>query len=142
MRNSGVDGPVRLNPLGPFHLSREEICAWWDSLDETQKNPPPRAKVPVSADSYVYFIQCGDLVKIGVAKDVQGRLATLQTGNPAELNLLFYIPGDKDLERELQGRFYADSVGREWFRLSDEILAFIEADQSAINPPTEFTERS
>lgn len=127
--------PPTKHPMGPFHLSRDEIIKWWDGLDEARKTPTPTARTPTGADSYVYFIQCGGLVKIGVATDVRGRLATLQTGNPAELRLLLCIPGDKNLENELHARFYAYSVEREWFHLSDEIKSFINAQ----NTPTEFS---
>lgn len=36
----------------------------------------------------VYFLRCRDFVKIGVAKSVEDRLATLRTGNPFPIQLL------------------------------------------------------
>jgi len=42
--------------------------------------------------AYVYFIQAGSHIKIGVAKDIASRIASLQTGNANKIELLAYIP--------------------------------------------------
>src|SRR5688572_22209648 len=54
-----------------------------------------KAEIP----RFVYFIQQGATgpVKIGIAKDPLDRMGTLQTGNPAPLNLRHVVPGERDL---------------------------------------------
>lgn len=47
----------------------------------------------------VYFITNGVHVKIGKSKDIQKRLASLQTGSPLPLELLGFIPCSDEKER-------------------------------------------
>jgi hypothetical protein len=67
--------------------------------------------------SFVYVIQAapGTPIKVGVAKNPQARMAHLQTGNPAELRLLFVVPGAHDLEADFHHRLADSSVRGEWF---------------------------
>jgi len=53
----------------------------------------------LDSGSYVYFVQAGEggPIKIGVTRDIGGRLRTLQTGNPYRLRLLALIHGEKTL---------------------------------------------
>lgn len=82
-------------------------------------------------DGFVYFIQCGDRIKIGFAlNDVQMRLQTLQTGSPEPLVLLHYEAGSERIERELHRRFKAFRHAREWFRLEGALAEFIEGRRS------------
>lgn len=74
----------------------------------------------------IYFIVCGDLVKIGRASNVRARLASLQTGNPMPMMLLGEIHGDKTVEFDLHQLFYSFRVRGEWFRYDGELRAFIE----------------
>src|SRR4051812_17502013 len=46
---------------------------------------------------FVYFLQCDDRIKIGIARNPAQRLRKLQTGNGGELKLLAIIAGDEDL---------------------------------------------
>jgi hypothetical protein len=71
----------------------------------------------------VYFIQCGDYVKIGWSKQLSQRFRTLQKYNPYPLTLLCSI--DQDREKELQSKFWKYHTHGEWFTLSDEIKLFI-----------------
>lgn len=67
--------------------------------------------------SFVYVI-CGDEpepVKVGKANDVRARIATLQTGNPQDLRLLYVLPGDAELEWQLHRRLQGGRVRGEWF---------------------------
>jgi hypothetical protein len=71
----------------------------------------------VAPTTFVYVIQ-GDPnapVKIGIAKDVQGRIDSLQTGNPQQLRLLHVVPGDYILEWNYHQRLKKDRVLGEWF---------------------------
>lgn len=81
------------------------------------------------SDGVVYFIQAGrhGLIKIGKTKGrVKDRLAQLQTGSAEELRLLITIPGYSKREQELHTRFRHARERGEWFRPSQELLAFID----------------
>jgi hypothetical protein len=56
-------------------------------------------------------------IKIGVAKNIEGRKRNLQTGNPLNLRLLGWInTGDTfELERNLHDHFSGRRVRGEWF---------------------------
>jgi hypothetical protein len=67
------------------------------------------------ANGFVYFIQGGDLVKIGYTTNIRQRLYDLQTSAPIDLVLLGLIPGTRALEKEYHKRFAAHRVRGEWF---------------------------
>ena len=75
----------------------------------------------------IYFIRSGDFVKIGFSHAPWRRLSELQTGNPTPLKMLAIMHGDERVEVELHGRFSADRVNLEWFRLSPDIQTLIES---------------
>lgn len=82
--------------------------------------------------SGVYAITDGTHHKIGVADDPMKRLRELQTGNPRQLTLVFYVrlPGVHayELERSAHARLGSDmrAVG-EWFScgLDQAIMAIL-----------------
>ncbi|WP_435844243.1 GIY-YIG nuclease family protein [Streptomyces griseoluteus] len=55
-------------------------------------------------------------VKIGTSADPEGRLRSLQTGQPVELSLLWTCDGD--YERALHARFAEYRIRGEWFDLT------------------------
>lgn len=70
----------------------------------------------------VYFVRAGNkgAIKIGVARDVQKRLATMQTGNPFELKVIALIPCSGvqqafDTERRIHNMFRSKRIRGEWF---------------------------
>ena len=73
---------------------------------------------------FVYLIKClnkDGFIKIGVARNVQSRLDTMQTGCPYKLELLASIKcvsrGQAyGIERSLHILFKRDKVRGEWFR--------------------------
>jgi len=75
----------------------------------------------------VYFIQSGEHVKIGHAKNVKNRLADIQVATPTEVELLGIIRTGKAhlLEAEIHGMFNANHVRGEWFRLTPELTQYI-----------------
>lgn len=77
----------------------------------------------------VYFIQgeATGLIKIGFARDPIARLRELQCGSPDKLRLLRTIPGGYALERELHLRFAALRSHCEWFRVGNDLAAFLQA---------------
>jgi len=76
---------------------------------------------------YLYLIQCQQFYKIGIANDVQSRLAQLSTGNPFELVLLaaYGFDNGEPVERALHQRFANNRKRGEWFQLfSKDIETF------------------
>jgi hypothetical protein len=83
-------------------------------------NPPP--------PKTIYFIECGDFIKIGfTGYGIEGRLRKLEGQNPYPLKLLGTIPGDKKLEAQLHTRFEKWHHHGEWFKRVPEILEFVAA---------------
>lgn len=94
----------------------------------------------------VYFVQAGDdgPIKIGTVKrDINGRIASLQTGSSERLHLRRAVLGDVYEEKRLHERFAASRLHGEWFMLSDELSEFIDSlpegipdlpDQPGIRP--------
>jgi hypothetical protein len=81
----------------------------------------------------VYFIRSerGGPVKIGIARDIDSRLMSLQTAHPYPLKVIAVIPsGGKSKERELHQRFAADRLNGEWFEWNAEIEEFVNGIQS------------
>ena len=79
------------------------------------------------APTRVYFIAVGDdAIKIGVARHVEARLASLQIGNHQELRLLGSIPGDEIVEKNIQCEFWPHHIRGEWFKAAPALLQFID----------------
>lgn len=73
---------------------------------------------------WVYFVRCRSSVKIGFSVQPEGRLRTLQTANPDDVELLGAVPYCKrfgDAEKILHATFDAERFRGEWFRLSPRI---------------------
>lgn len=77
--------------------------------------------------TFVYLIRAGrsrfDPVKIGVAIDPRARLAVLQTGNPANLQLLHWFKGGVREERLLHELLMPYRQSGEWFASEDGALS-------------------
>lgn len=77
--------------------------------------------------SYIYFVRCGDLVKIGTTVNPHRRLEALQTGNAGTLELMRLEYGDTTREGRYHMRFAAQRARGEWFRYEGALRAFLEA---------------
>jgi hypothetical protein len=74
---------------------------------------------------FVYFLRCGDFVKIGFSKFPNIRINHLRTATPYQVELLGKLEGTQAHERALH-RYFADvrhTKRHEWFRLTDGIMA-------------------
>lgn len=73
---------------------------------------------------FVYLIRCGETnrYKIGISKNVLGRVETLQTGNPEKLHVVCYFPAidAQAKEQELHKHYEEKQVMREWFELTEK----------------------
>lgn len=65
----------------------------------------------------IYFLRAvgTECAKIGYATNVVRRLAVLQAGNPARLEVFRQIPGDRASEAWLHAHYKARRIEREWF---------------------------
>lgn len=89
----------------------------------------PRKSAPrkrSTGDLVIYFIRGGDMVKIGITRDVDERLAALQTGSPVPLEVIGVMVGDAALESALHELFAAQRRHGEWFELCDDLARFIQ----------------
>lgn len=80
---------------------------------------------------FVYILQSQEdgYYKIGVSKNPQKRLSTLQTGNPSELKLIniYESKNAKRIEKKLHSLFSSFKKEGEWFDFGlMEELSFIE----------------
>lgn len=68
---------------------------------------------------YVYLIQCQKYHKIGIANDVENRLAQLSTGNPYPLTVVysFGFQNAEVVEKALHQKFEKRWERGEWFSL-------------------------
>lgn len=85
---------------------------------------------------YIYFIASKDKIKIGYTKNsVEKRLNQLQTGNDDKLVLLGYLHGGLDEEKMLHKQFakYRIRHNGEWFEPSDELIDYINVNNSQPN---------
>jgi hypothetical protein len=69
---------------------------------------------------YVYGIQSGQFIKIGVANDIERRLAQMKLLNPHPCSVVFRrkIPCALYCERQMHDLLKAKSIGREWFEVT------------------------
>ena len=82
---------------------------------------------------YVYFILNYDsqAIKIGIAKNVERRLSSLQTSSPSKLKLLGTIKTEsvnkaRKLEQSLHKTFNDCRIRGEWFSVHSELLEYIQ----------------
>lgn len=81
---------------------------------------------------FVYVVKnpVADLVKIGVAHDVQRRIQQLETGAGVELELVYHslvCSNAFSIERDVHAHFEQYRTFGEWFRVSpDEVVEYLE----------------
>lgn len=80
----------------------------------------------LAQNKYLYFIGCGDAVKIGISSDPNARLETLAAGAPGKLDLIAMIPKAGNLETECHKRLAHLHIHGEWFRRTSEIDTLIK----------------
>ena len=71
----------------------------------------------------IYFIQCGQFIKIGKANYPERRLLELQIGCPYDLTLLATLPGDEREELYFHRLFVDRRHKGEWFALTGDEIA-------------------
>lgn len=76
---------------------------------------------------YLYFITCGDAVKIGRAIDPQVRMRELQTGAPGQLALYASFEKAGYLESECHNLLADQRLYGEWFLFDEKVIKIINA---------------
>lgn len=82
----------------------------------------------------LYFIQCGDAVKIGRTTNIVNRLGNMQVNSPHEINCLLLLKGRGREERDWHQRFAGERIRGEWFRLSPDLERTIAEERQANMP--------
>lgn len=92
--------------------------------------PGPAKRSPELTDrAGVYFIQCGQFVKIGLGKSVRRRFRAIRRSMPFRVDLLGVVVPEsgktlRQLEREYHVQFKAFRQRGEWFRIEGELETF------------------
>lgn len=95
----------------------------WRYEDAETEAHKTRAPAPRTGEPSVYFIADEDgYVKIGTARNVNSRLASLQTASRQKLIVLGFTPGNHEDERRYHEMFAVDRVRGEWFRPSVKLM--------------------
>lgn len=123
-------GRYRVSLNGPPTPKRaEKVAAAVSAFAQKQAEKKQR---------FVYFLQCGERIKVGIAKDPMRRLRALQTGNATEFKLLAAVAGDESLERAIHVKFESAHVVGEWFVRRPDLEEFMErakrCDSISFNP--------
>lgn len=88
---------------------------------------PHRNHRPKRRSGNIYFIRSRNLVKIGyTAGKPSARLAKLQNGSPAKLELLGSIEGDDVIEKQLHWRFKTQHSHGEWFFFEGALRNYVK----------------
>ena len=83
---------------------------------------------------FVYFIKPVGFegpIKIGCSASPEQRRSALENWCPFPLEILAEIEGGFDCERRFHALFEADHIRREWFNVSDRLLAVIASINAA-----------
>ena len=87
----------------------------------------------------LYFVACGEFIKVGIAADTSRRVQGLQLGCPYPLRLAYRraIPGglERQVEKLVHERLKPFAIGREWFSVTPEeaLAAALPIIQAAAN---------
>jgi hypothetical protein len=103
----------------------------WHTADTAGSRGVLMTRPPVPNGPKVYFIRCGDFIKIGFSEQTERRFKSLQTAAAAPLELLGTIHGERELE--LHRQFAHLRSHGEWFRAAPELLAFITAHADSMH---------
>lgn len=87
---------------------------------------------------YVLGLEGLSVVKIGMSRNLEMRLASLQTSAPGRLSVLWTTPGGRELEKRLHQQFAPYRTHGEWFDLTplgDPLTVVQEAIRADGGPP-------
>lgn len=74
----------------------------------------------------VYFVRCGEFVKIGYTRGVpESKMTEFKVGSPYDYEMLASVPGGLRLQRKLHRIFKEVHHRGEWFRMEGALVEFI-----------------
>lgn len=96
------------------------------------RSAPIIVGVATGLPSGVYFIQCGEFVKIGASTDVRSRLCSVRSATPFGVTGIGFMPAKTNdelnvLESTLHQEFSHLRYKGEWFRKEQALTDFITA---------------
>lgn len=118
---SGAAG-ARPTPDEMQHL-RIECHRLQGEMKEWGRNPELRKSKRWRHLGAIYFVRCGNRVKIGFASHIHRRICQLRVASAEPLDLIGTIPGNRYIEEFLHWQFRDARESGEWFRLDDPSLA-------------------
>jgi hypothetical protein len=116
---------VRRKTTGTADLDKAKDCLTRHAL--THSNIATGRPVERRQSDKVYFVG-GDVgaIKIGLARDVEKRLAEIQAHSPIPVSALAITEGGRGVELAYHRQFAAHRLHGEWFERHPDILAEIE----------------
>lgn len=75
----------------------------------------------------LYFVRCGDFVKIGLTENLYARIKHLRNMNPLEPFVVAVFPGSRHTEKMYHDRFKNEHERREWFRYEGGLKDYLES---------------
>lgn len=101
--------------------ARQTLVAFAEANPESVPPPPKRAS------ELIYFVQAETgQIKVGLALDVERRLAQIRTMSPVPIRLLAIVEGGRAQEHQYHKRFADHRLHGEWFNPHPDILAEIK----------------
>lgn len=94
-------------------------------------------KVAAKTQGFIYFIACGEFVKIGHSATPRRRPKDFATANPYDCTIIGIMPGGTLDEAKLHERFAHLEHRNEWFHKTPELIQAIDGlcgDWSAVAP--------
>lgn len=77
------------------------------------------------AQGFVYFMRCGDWVKIGFSLEPMGRVAHLHTNQPHEISAVVIVRGTREDERRAHAAVKSERLRGEWFNYTPAVANLI-----------------
>ncbi len=74
---------------------------------------------------FVYFLRCGNFVKVGFSATPNVRIGQLKTASPHDLDVVAVLPGTRDQEAAVHSILASVHHRREWFRDGSEVEAVL-----------------
>lgn len=111
----------------PYRPSRPPVKMTLSPPRPSQFIEPPR-------DEVVYYLAFGERIKIGTSRNLPQRLKSIYHDK-----VLAIEPGGVSLERRRHAEFRADRVDgqREWFHVTDRLLAHVKALRAQHGEPVQ-----
>jgi hypothetical protein len=130
-----IEVPTLRNAVKVLDLKLGEFKMTHRPSEPSHKDPRELSSDRKSWSPAVYFIQAdnGGPVKIGLAEDIESRIALFQAGCPFRLVCIGMIPdGSRSLEMSLHEQFATTRLHGEWFEDSPELQSYISANAQQI----------